>query len=188
MNSKFRCLTIGYIEARKGQDILVEAVRMLDESVRDGCEFLLVGQDTSLLAQGLKKSIENLPAVRILGTADREGIHSILETAALLVVPSREDPMPTVAAEAMMHSVPCIVSDAAGTAGYLTEGRDGWIFESGNALELSRKIAWCFYHREEVERAGTCARELYEKVFSMEVFRKNLLALVDGIQVWETKC
>ena len=71
MNSKFRCLTIGYIEARKGQDILVEAVRMLDGSVRDGCEFLLVGQDTSLLAQGLKKSIENLPAVRILGTAGR---------------------------------------------------------------------------------------------------------------------
>lgn len=156
---------------------------MLDGAVRKECEFLLVGQDTSLLAQELKKSIVNLPEVQMLGTVDRKKIHRILRTTDLLIVPSREDPMPTVAAEAMMHSVPCILSDAAGTAGYLTEGREGWIFEQGNALKLSQKIEWCFHHRAEVEQAGKCARELYEKVFSMEVFQKNLLALVDGIQV-----
>lgn len=85
MNTKFRCLTIGYIESRKGQDILVEAVRRLDETVRNDCEFLLVGQDTSILAQDLKKNIVNLPAVQMLGTMDRNGIHSILETAELII-------------------------------------------------------------------------------------------------------
>lgn len=33
----------------------------------------------------------------------------------------REDPMPTVVAEAMFYGVPCIVSDAVGTAEYITE-------------------------------------------------------------------
>lgn len=77
----------------------------------------------------------------MLGTMDRNGIHSILKTAELIIVPSREDPMPTVAAEAMMHSLPCIVSDAAGTARYLTEGRNGWVFEQGNVPELSQNSA-----------------------------------------------
>lgn len=183
MNDKFRCLTIGYIESRKGQDILVESVKALDESVRNESEFLLVGQDTSLLAQELKRHIAAVSAIRILGTMDREGIHRIIKTADLLIVPSREDPMPTVAAEAMMYSVPCIVSDSTGTAGYLTDGRDGWIFERENALELSQKIEWCFHHREDVEQAGRRARKLYEKVFSMEVFEKNLLTLINEMRV-----
>ena len=181
MNDKFRFLTIGYIESRKGQDILVEAVKALKETVRNECQFLMVGQDTSLLAQDLKECTASILEIQMIGTVDRKGIHRLLKTVDVLIVPSREDPMPTVAAEAMMHSVPCIMSDAAGTAGYLTDGMDGWIFERENALELSQKIEWCFHHREDVKQAGRHARKLYEKVFSMDVFEKNLLTLINEL-------
>lgn len=79
-NKKICFVTIGYIEARKGQDI---------------------------------------PEIIMTGTMDRKGIHDILECADVMVCPSREDPMPTVAAEAMMHKVSCIVLDATGTAEYI---------------------------------------------------------------------
>lgn len=89
--------------------------------------------------------------------------------------------MPTVAAEAMMHSIPCIVSDASGMAGYITEGENGWTFTSQNIQELAEKIEWCCRHREETVQAGEKARMLYEELFSMEVFERNLLALIDGM-------
>ncbi len=182
-NGRFRCLTIGYIEARKGQDVLVRAVGLLPEEIRRDCEFLLIGQDTSLLAQELKRRAIDIPEIRVIGTVGREEIHRLLEESDLLILPSREDPMPTVAAEAMMHSLPCIVSDHAGTAGYLTDGLDGFIFKSEDSRSLAEKIGWCFRHREAVREAGKHARMLYQKVFSMETFEKNLLALVNEMRL-----
>jgi glycosyltransferase involved in cell wall biosynthesis len=97
-----------------------------------------------------------------------------------MVVPSREDPMPTVAAEAMMHGVPCIVSDATGTANYISDGEDGVIFQSEDEDELASKIMWCMEHKDKLAKMGEKARKIYEQHFSMRVFEKNLLEIVKG--------
>ena len=57
--------------------------------------------------------------------------------------------MPTVAAEAMMHGVPCLVSDAVGTAAYIRHGEDGLVFPSGDVQALRSD---CVVHRP--PRAG----------------------------------
>ena len=46
-------VTIGYIESRKGQDILVQAVLSLPENLRKHARFSLVGQNSSVFAQNL---------------------------------------------------------------------------------------------------------------------------------------
>lgn len=172
-------VTIGYMEWRKGQDLLLQAVRNLPRELRDRAEFCLVGQDCSAMAQRLRKEAEAMPEIRILGPVERERIDEILEQADLLICPSREDPMPTVAAEAMMHGVPCLVSNATGTAAYLRDGTDGLIFQSENVDELSEKIAWCILHRGKLAEMGACARKVYDTYFSMEVFERNLLSVVE---------
>lgn len=86
--------------------------------------------------------------------------------------------MPTVAAEAMMHSLPCIISDVIGTAAYIADGRDGIIFESGNAQMLAGKIAWCVANRDTLGYMGKNARLLYEKKFSMKAFEGRFLQIV----------
>lgn len=151
---RIRFVTVGYIEKRKGQDILLQAVRMLPPVFRKQADFCLVGQDTSKMAEQIQKEIRSIPEVRMMGPVNRERMHQILEDSDMMICPSREDPMPTVAAEAMMHSVPCLISDAAGTAAYLQDGVNGFIFQSENAEELSRKIAWCIAHSGELPRMG----------------------------------
>ena len=111
----------------------------------------------------------------------REEINDILKNADVMVCPSREDPMPTVAAEAMMHSVPCIVSDATGTAECITDGINGYIFKSGDIQNLSDRLACCIGQKENLKRTGQKARKLYEKYFSMEVFEKELLRLLTAV-------
>lgn len=176
---RFRFVTIGYIEWRKGQDLLLQAVRNLSRELRDRAEFCLIGQNCSAMAQQLREETETMPEVRILGPMDRGRIDQILENADLLICPSREDPMPTVTAEAMMHSVPCLISDATGTSAYLHDGTDGLIFRSENVDELSEKIAWCILHRRELAEMGLRARKVYETHFSMEVFEQKLLPVVE---------
>lgn len=167
-------VTIGYIEARKGQDILVDAVERLSPRVREKAVFYLVGQDTSMLAEKLRRKIEKLPQIQMTGTVGRDEVDRILDLADVLVCPSREDPMPTVAAEAMMHGVPCLVSNAAGTADYIEHGVNGFVFQSGDRKALAALLQHCIEHRDALSEVGARARKLYESVFSMDVFEREL--------------
>ncbi len=173
-------VTIGYIESRKGQDILVQAVLSLPENLRKHARFSLVGQNSSVFAQNLIEITKSIPEIAITGPVDRDKIHEILEDGDVLICPSREDPMPTVCAEAMMHQVPCLVSDAAGTAGYIEDMENGLVFSCGDAEDLRKKIEWCICHEEALPSMGKRARELYDQTFSMEVFEKSWKEMADS--------
>lgn len=167
-------VTIGYIEERKGQDILIQALRNMPEKTRKKAVFYMVGQNNSLFAGRIREEIKDVSEVVMMGVLDREKIHGLLEQADVLVCPSREDPMPTVAAEAMMHGVPCILSDAVGTAGYIQDGWDGIVFRSEDARQLAERLIWCIGHPRQVADMGIRARQVYENVFSMQVFEGNV--------------
>lgn len=172
-------VTIGYIEARKGQDILVQAIKGLPEEIRRKAVFYIVGQDTSRMAVQLREKIRDFQEVIMTGVLDRGEIHELLEKADVLICPSREDPMPTVAAEAMMHSVPCILSDVVGTAAYIQEEKEGLIFESEDIPGLAAKVRWCVEHRDRLEQMGKEARRIYEQYFSMDVFKNKLIQIME---------
>lgn len=180
-------VTIGFIEERKGQDILLQAVSFLEPEIRNQAVFYLIGQDTSLLAEQVRKDAEQIPEIRLTGMVGREEIDRILRGADVMICPSREDPMPTVAAEAMSYGVPCVVSNVTGTASYI-ERENGLIFECGNAKMLARKIGWCIENRDRLERMGENARQIYARYFSMEVFEKNVVEICGKEINHETGC
>lgn len=179
MTYEMRFITIGYIEWRKGQDLLVDVIEQLPADIADAAEFVLAGQNTSLMAQKLADRITVLPNVTMLGKVSREEVHGLLDSADILICPSREDPMPTVCAEAMMHGVPCLVSNAVGTAAYIMDLYNGLVFESENISDLKEKIIWCVSHSDEIKEMGNRAYEIYKKNFSTETFEQNLLMYVE---------
>lgn len=181
MESKLKFLTIGYIEWRKGQDLLIDALEQISDDDLGDCEFNFVGQDSSVMAKGLKDKIQDKYYIKMLGTVNRDEIHRLLEEADVLICPSREDPMPTVCAEAMMHGVPCIVSDATGTSAYISDGYNGLVFKSEDIYNLKSKILWCINHRDELAKMGDKARIVYEETFSIDVFERKLLSYVDDM-------
>ena len=155
-------------------------MRLLKKEEREKAVFYLVGQDTSLLAERIKEAAASMPEVVLKGPVSREKIGEILRSADVMVCPSREDPMPTVAAEAMMYELPCILSNAAGTAAYIREGENGFVFSNGDASELAGKIRWCIGNREKLTGLGKRARKIYEERFSMDVFEGNLCRYIKG--------
>lgn len=134
-----------------------------------------------MMAQRLKEEIKELPQVVMTGVLGREDIDRILNRADVFICPSREDPMPTVAAEAMMHRVPCIISSAAGTSAYLQEKVNGMIFPNEEAGALAEKIQWSIENRGELQRMGIAAEKIFEDYFSMKVFERNFLEMVETV-------
>ncbi|MFT4106047.1 MAG: glycosyltransferase family 4 protein [Lacrimispora sp.] len=176
---KIRFITIGYINSIKGQDVLLKAIKMMPDEMREKSVFYFVGQKDSPLALELEQEIRSMPEIIMTGVVDRDRINELLSSADVLICPSREDAMPTVAAEAMMHGVPCILSDATGTAEYIEDGINGFVFQSENTQMLLEKIIWCIRHYEKIYSMGKRARGTYDKYFSMDVFKKGLIKLVD---------
>lgn len=173
-----RFITIGFLEDIKGQDILLTAVKGLPDSVRSRCQFCIVGHHQTLFGEKIQRESSDINEIIFTGSVSREAIHELLASSDVLICPSRQDSMPTVTAEAMMHAIPCIVSDAIGTAAYIHDGEDGFIFPSQNARMLAEKIEWCVANEEKLKGIGKKARGIYEKYFSMPVFEKRFLEIV----------
>ena len=173
-------ITIGFLENIKGQDVLVDAIKRLPDQVRNRCVFYIVGHDQTLFGERIRKESAGIIDVMFTGIVERYELHRMLEDADVLICPSRQDSMPTVAAEAMMHSVPCIISDVTGTAEYIHDERDGIIFPAGDAQALAGKIEWCVDNMIQLENMGKQARKLYERYFSMSVFEERLMQVVSG--------
>ena len=92
----------------------------------------------------------------------------------VLVVASREDMLPIVATEAMMLGKVCIVSNISGTADYIQDYRNGFVFQKENPDELAQNMLWCMENFDKLEKIGEQAAVTYEENFSMEIFRNNL--------------
>lgn len=177
-SSKIRFITIGFLETWKGQDILLDAVRNLPDTVKGRCEFYIVGRDDTMFGKRMHREGMDMSSIVFTGSVGREKIHELLNSSDILICPSRQDSMPTVAAEAMMHSVACIVSDATGTAAYIHDGINGFIFPSEDARMLADKIKWCTENREKLSGIGQKARKVYEEYFSMAVFERQFMGLI----------
>lgn len=171
-------VTIGYVGEIKGHDILIEAIKNLSAEKRKNAVFCFVGQNSSVMAQNLMREIGDIPEIVMTGAVGRDMIHEILNSADVLICPSREDSMPTVAAEAMMHNVPCILSDMTGTAELIENGLNGLVFPGENVKALTSQIVWCMEHRVELIRMGEKARRVYEEFFSMSAFEERLMEMV----------
>ncbi len=184
-SGKMRFTVIGYIEVRKGQDILVQAIQRLDQDVREKAEFYFVGQNTSAMAKEIMDIVENIHEILVTGPVDRKEIDALLDKTDILVCPSRDDPMPTVVAEAMMHGIPCIISDAAGTISYLEDEIDSLIFQNENVEQLKNILEKCIMGKVDLKKIGRKSRQVFEKYFSMDVFEKHLIELVQDIKDWE---
>lgn len=179
-SEKITFLIIGYIEYRKGQDILVDALDEISPEILKRTEFIFIGQDNSTFADDLKRRVQGRDYIRIMGKVDRKEIDSQMNHADALIVPSREEPMSMVSVEAMMHEVPCIVSDVSGISEFIQSGEDGIIVKALDIEILKEKIEWAINHREELRDMGKKSRKIYENVFSLEVFERNLMSLMDG--------
>lgn len=178
-DNKFRFLTIGYVESRKGQDILIDAIEKLPKEIFDKCEFYIVGQDSSLFAEEIKRRVKSYPNIKVTGVMDRTEIDKQYQLADVFVCSSREDPMPTVVTEAMMHSLPVIASDAIGTAWLLKDKEDSMLFKSEDADELAGILEWVVSNPTDIQKIGMQGRKVYEKYFSRNAFEKSIRDLFE---------
>jgi len=169
-------LSIGTIERRKGQDILVEAIRRLEPAVRERCLFVFLGKIVQKnVYEKVHETVVDYPeSVVLMKPVNRSMLMRIYYQSDVILCTSREDPMPVFMTECMMQSKIAICSENTGTASILTDGHDGFIYHDNSVEELVAKITYVLENKDNMKQIKENARKTYEMYFSMEVFEKRL--------------
>ena len=169
-------VSVGTVIKRKGQDILVRAIRLLPEDVRSRCLFLFIGKniDESIFRQ-IKALEQEFPGdVRQIDMVPHDDIFNLYQQAAAVICSSRDDPLPTFMAETMMVSGVCICSENTGTAAVIEDGVNGYVYHNDDPEELADCI--CRVERcDDLSALRAASRKTFEEVFSLETFKNNLL-------------
>ena len=104
----------------------------------------------------------------------RDEIKSLMAQCTCLVCASRDDPMPTFVTEGLIFGKPAIVSEHTGTAGLITEGVDGFVYEDDDPEKLAERLAWAIDHPEKLAAMRQACRDLYERHYSKQAFADGL--------------
>ena len=113
------------------------------------------------------------------GLLDIDEMQVLYEKIDVVVCPSREDPLPVVLTEGMMNKKLCIMSDNTGTASLIKHKQNGLICKTGDVESLAEQIRWVIYNTEKLEAFAERGRRLYESVFSIDVFEKRILSIIN---------
>lgn len=125
-----RLIFVGTLIARKGIDVLLEAIaRLRKEGVVVNLDLYGPGDSAHFQQDG--------NGVRYCGTIPFGEAQRVIAQYDLLVLPSRYDGWGVVVNEALLAGVPVICSDAVGAAAVLRKWQCGQVFGSGDAAALA---------------------------------------------------
>lgn len=160
----------GRFDKIKGIKYLLEAYTMLSDDIKNQYKLLLVGDGPD------KKNIEDL--IRINGITDNVEIipwltsRKFIEKVAccsIFVFPSLSETFGIVMIEAMALGKPVIASDIPGPNNIILHGHNGFLFPTGNIIELKQyidKLARDKYFRCKI---GENARKTIEERYTVEI-------------------
>lgn len=173
----FKIGIIGLIYPRKGQDLFVEAVQRIPREEKANISFEIVGKYLEPVIE-LDEVLKNNPEMKYIGEMSQRELGRYFAGLDVLVCSSRDDPMPVVVTQAMQYSIPCIVSDQVGQSEYIADGKNGFVFPSGDVEALKEKISDCIANRDSLADIGLGSRKIYEDHFSENAMEDHLRRMV----------
>lgn len=170
---------IGCASEIKGHDIFVEAIERLKEEELSNCEFWIIG-DCSGQAFGtlVKEAAKKIANIKIYGVLNREELQKKYQEIDVVVNPSREDSLPVVVAEGLMHGKICITSDATGMRDFISNGKNGLICKKEDSIDLHKQLQWVLEHPDKMGELRKNARETYARDFSLLSFEERLKKII----------
>ena len=175
-------ITVGAIDKRKGQDLLLDAILDLSPDYLNRVRFLFVGhpidKDLYHRIEMLSKGIEQ---IEFWKSMPREQLMKLYDECDCVICCSRDDPLPVVVTESMILQKVSICSEHTGTAAYLQDGVNGFVCKNEDVEDLKKKICEVIDKKDELSDIARNAYDLYKSHFTVDIFQNNLLKFVGDI-------
>ncbi len=182
-SKKINLYCIGTIEERKGQDLLVRAIKQLPQDVLNECCFTFIGRIGSPEIYSTVKSLVSCKGVACesMGTVPLKDLYKQYQKMDVLICPSRDDPMPVVVADALSLGKIVVCSSNTGCASILTANNAGIVFQNNSVTDLTNSIieAIRIVKQKRLRSIYSArARSAYKDNFSEDSFLKSFEILL----------
>ena len=166
---RLRFAVVATYEARKGQDLLLDAVEKLRAETRNRTLFQLVGR---ALEESFTRSLHERSAalgnVELLGSLAHEQALRAMRDADVIVCPSRDETMPIVLLEAMSMGKPTISFDVGGIHEWIEDGVNGLLVRAQDTSALAAAIERLAADAELREALGAVGWATFEQHFTID--------------------
>ena len=150
-------LFVGRVAGEKNLDVLLRAISLLK---RSDIQLAIAGHGTALA--GLKILAEKLKLgdrVRFTGMIPDEDLPVLLNSVDIFVMPSEAELLSLATLEAMACGRPVLLANAMALPELVTEGVNGYLFESANPADAARCIELLANQREHWPEMGKASLE-----------------------------
>nr|WP_275658970.1 glycosyltransferase [Shewanella sp. Isolate11] len=180
-NSKFKFLFVGRFDEQKGLDLLLQSILKLPTGIKDSCKLILVGesvlsQSHSLYCEELINTVSDDIEIEKLGWVKNSEIDIVYKSCDVLIVPSRWEGFGLVVAEALRNNRPVIASNVDSFPQMVVNNETGWIFESCDLNDLSKKLELSFYKARAIIGTGRCL-DSFNRCFNEKIMNQKLFNL-----------
>jgi glycosyltransferase involved in cell wall biosynthesis len=142
LNKPLKLLMVARFVPVKDHNSLVKAFqKILSKNNDQDVELTFLG--TGNLRYEVENKVRKLGLdnnVKFVSRVSYEKIGEFYNKHDILVLPSKKDAVGMVVPEAMACGMPVIVSDSVGAKDYVVEGENGFVFKTGDHVDLAKKI------------------------------------------------
>ncbi|MBF5012911.1 glycosyltransferase [Burkholderia pseudomultivorans] len=174
---------IGSKESRKGQDIAVEALRMLSSRYRKHKVVLrLYGRNhESAFVARLEKLVADMPDVELGPELPHDAYIEALRASDIVLSAARDDTLPLVSLDALALGRIMVCTRETGTSDFLEEGVSGFVATQASPEAVAAGLERALDRIADWPAIGAKARSVFEENFTKHSFHQRTLSLL-GLQ------
>lgn len=120
--------------------------------------------------------------VELYRDLNRTQVNELYKKSDLFVLPSTDEPAAVSHLEAMAFSLPVISGDDNGTADYIENGRNGYIFRDRDEEDLCQKIELIIQDRQNILKMGRESYQMILQKHQFENYRQNICEIISEIK------
>ncbi|MCC2675630.1 MAG: hypothetical protein K0R58_2577 [Ramlibacter sp.] len=166
-------VTAGFMDRRKGLDVLLDALVLLPPELRASMVLRVAGHVEDRMARELAPRLQRLgDSVEFVGWAD--GLEELLDTADLLVSSARDEPFGRTLVEAMMAGVPVLATRSGGPEEIVVDGVTGVLVPPDDPARLSAALARMLEQPQLRASCGRAGRERAHAQFSLASYVRGV--------------
>jgi glycosyltransferase involved in cell wall biosynthesis len=161
-------LYVGRLSREKGVDVALAAFALLHALVPE-TRFLIAGDGPERGALERQADHLNLgAAARFLGWVAPKEVPALIETASIVVLPSREESFPVVGLQAAIMGRPVVATRTGGVPEMILDRETGLLVRTEDPKALADAIVGLLRRPDEAQRMGEAARRRALEVFSFD--------------------
>lgn len=174
---RLQIAVFGSIEPRKGQDLALDGLALLDDADRAKLRLRLYGRQLDPnFAQRILQRCEAMPEASFDGELDHAGYRAALAQTDCVLISSREDTAPLVSIDALSARRMLLLTRAIGTSAWLSDGIDALIEVQADAPSMASLFQRALAARSRAAEIGAAAKASFDANFSPAAFARRLNA------------